>query len=67
MVVCLLLQIVFSVLVSLFDDGIGWELNGLDVEVLRLIDVWTILEDFTSINGDSRPTVFRDFVVAHDE
>jgi hypothetical protein len=66
-VVRLLLQIVFGMLLSLFDDGIGWEFDGLYVKVLRLIDVWAILEDFASIDGDSSPTVFSDFVVAHDE
>ena len=66
-IVRLLLQIVFGVLLSLFDDGIGWELDGLDVKVLRLIDVWAVIEDFASIDGNSGPTVFSDLVVAHDE
>ena len=66
-VVRLLLQVVFGVLLSLFDDGIGWELDGVYVKVLRLIDIWSLSEDFASIYGDSGPPILSDFVVVHDK
>ena len=66
-IVRLLLQVVFGVLLSLFDDGIGWKLNGLDVKVLRFINVWAVFEDLASVNRDSSPSVLGNVVVAHDE
>jgi hypothetical protein len=66
-IVGLLQQIVFGMLLSLDNKIFSWELNALDIHILRLVDVRPVLEDLASIDRNSCPSVLCNFVVVHVE
>jgi hypothetical protein len=54
-------------LLRLLDDIFSRELNVLDIKVLRFVDIWSVPEEFTSVDGHGAPTVLSDLVSLHDE
>lgn len=68
MVISLLQEFIFGMLPCLLDNWVVvWELDALNINVLRFIDVRSILEDLPGVNWDCSPSIDGDVVGAHVE